>query len=112
MKSQLLNGSVDGTVAYARPSGWMDASLFLKFMERLIKCEHVTKEKPLVLILDDHASHESLKAIELAGNSGIVILSVPRHTTQKLQVRDVGIFGPFKTMWLKGWNCRRQTILK
>ncbi|KAJ4425599.1 hypothetical protein ANN_27795 [Periplaneta americana] len=57
MNPQLLTGSMNGTVAYANPPGWMDSSLFLKFIEHLVNCVHPTKDNPILLILDGHASH-------------------------------------------------------
>lgn len=62
------------------------------------------KEKPIILIFDVHASHKSLEAIELPRKSGIVILTFPPHTTQKLQVLDIGIFGPFKNYMAQGMD--------
>ena len=96
MNPQLLTGSLPGTKGFANPSGWMDASLFVKFLEHLISCTHPSKEKPILLILDGHCSHKSLEAIELARKSGIIMLTLPPHTTHKLQVLDVSVFGPFK----------------
>lgn len=102
MNPQLLNGSMNGTVAYANPSGWMDASLFLNFIEHLVNCTHPTKENPILLILDGHVSHKSIDAIELARKSGIVIITFPPHTTHKLQPLDISVFGPFKHYMAKG----------
>ena len=101
MNPQLLKDCLPGTKGYANPSGWMDASLFLKFLEHLISCTHPTKERPILLILDGHCSHKSLEAIELARNSGIVMITLPPHTTHRLQALDVSVFGPFK-IYLSG----------
>jgi hypothetical protein len=70
--------------------------LLLKFIKYLIKCTHVTKGKPLLLILDGHANRTSFEATELARKSGIVMLTPTPHTTHKLQVLGVSIFGCFK----------------
>ncbi|KAJ4426133.1 hypothetical protein ANN_26942 [Periplaneta americana] len=102
MNPQLLTGSMNGTVAYANPSGWMDSSLFLKFIEHLVNCVHPTKDNPILLILDGHASHKSIEAIELARKSGIIMITFPPHTTHKLQALDISVFGPFKHYMSKG----------
>nr|CAI5839754.1 unnamed protein product [Callosobruchus analis] len=51
--------------------------------------------------MDNHESHISVKAIESCRNKGIVLFTVPPHTTNKLQPLDVGINGPFKTYMAK-----------
>jgi hypothetical protein len=55
-----------------------------------------TKERPVLLILDDHDSHLSLDGIELCRESGIIILSLPPHCSHKLQPLDRSVYGPFK----------------
>ncbi|KAJ8913070.1 hypothetical protein NQ315_006571 [Exocentrus adspersus] len=75
----------------------MTTELFPKVIEHIadhIKC---TKENKVLLILDNHESHISVNAITVCRERGIVLLTVPPHTTNKLQPLDVGINGPFKT---------------
>ena len=51
-----------------------------------------TSEKPILLVWDGHGSHESLGIIDLAIENNIILLSLPPHTTHKLQPLDVGVF--------------------
>ena len=46
--------------------------------------------------MDNAECHRSFCAIEYAIDKGIVIVTLPPHTIDKLQPLDVAIFGPFK----------------
>lgn len=96
MKPELLSNSFPGTVGYANPSGWMDSSLFPKFIEHFVTATNTTMDKPSLLILDGHGSHKSLEAIELCRKHGVVMVTLPPHTSHRLQPLDVSVFGPFK----------------
>lgn len=49
--------------------------------------------------MDNHESHVSLAAIELAKSSGIILLTFHPHTSHKMQPLDRTVFGPFKTYY-------------
>jgi len=57
---------------------------------------HATVEKKVLLILDNHASHRTLEVNDYARLHGIVILSLPPHTSHKMQPLDKTFFGPLK----------------
>ena len=97
MNPVLLIGSFPGTVAYANPSGWMDSDLFVKYLEHFVKCARPRKESPVLLILDGHASHKSLRAINFCRDNGIYMVTLPPHTSNKPQPLDVAVYGPFKS---------------
>ncbi|XP_067931048.1 uncharacterized protein [Watersipora subatra] len=48
-------------------------------------------------VLDNHCSHVSLQAINVCRNSGIHLLTLPPHTSHKLQPLDRCVFGQLKT---------------
>ena len=54
-----------------------------------------------MLIQDGHASHMSIKLIELARANDVHLLCIPAHTTHILQPLDVGVFKPLKTHFSK-----------
>lgn len=61
---------------------------------------------PVLLILDNLKAYISLKAIEKAKSNGIVLLTLPPHTSHRLQPLGVTVYGPFKTLYsraLDGW---------
>ena len=49
-----------------------------------------------MLIVDSRVTHtKNLAATEMAREAGVVIVSLPPHTTHRLQPLDVAFFGPF-----------------
>ena len=46
-----------------------------------------------VLLLDNHSSHVSVKALQFALSARIRLVNLPPHTSHLLQPLDVGIFG-------------------
>lgn len=63
-----------------------------------------TLEEPHVLIYDNHESHISLKVINRAKEAGLYLLTIPPHTSHKLQPLDRSVFGPFKGYYHKAMN--------
>ncbi|XP_065677439.1 uncharacterized protein LOC136092810 [Hydra vulgaris] len=59
-------------------------------------CSH---ESPVFLLLDSHKSHISVRALDLAIQHGITMLSFPPYCTHKLQPLDRTVFGPLKRFY-------------
>jgi hypothetical protein len=80
-------------------------------------CE-VPESLPVLLILDGHKSHtKSLSTIEFARENGIEMVSLPPHTSHKLQPLDRSFFKPLKSAfntacssWLRSHPGRRITV--
>lgn len=87
-----------GSSGAGNGSGWMQETEFLLFLEHFKKQAKPTTEQKCLLLLDNHASHISIQAIDFCKNNGIVLLSFPPHCTHKLQPLDRAVFGPFKKM--------------
>jgi hypothetical protein len=51
------------------------------------------------LILGNHKSCLSIAAINVAKENGIVMLTLPSHTSYKLQQLDRTVFGPYKACY-------------
>jgi hypothetical protein len=98
-KSHMLNGAPAATLGLATPTGWMNADIFVEVIKHFVKHTAATKENPALLIMDNHESHLSLEALNLAKSSGVTVLTLPPHTTAKLQPLDVGLNGPFKSYY-------------
>ena len=97
MKGRFMNGCVPGSKGIAAKSGYMNSDIFsdeyLPFFMSSIRC---TKQEPVLLILDNHASHISLKAVEVCKANGVHLLTLPPHCSHKLQPLDRCIYGPLK----------------
>ena len=95
-RDHFLNNSPPGSVGSANPSGWMKAADFMVFMRHFQAVTRCTKEKPVLLLLDNHQSHMSLDVVIFSRDHGIVLLTFPPHCSHKLQPLDRSVYGPFK----------------
>ena len=91
-----LEGTPPESLGLANCSGWMNSELFPVVLRYFIKFMNVSITDPEVLFLDNHVSHLSLEAIELARENGLHLLKFPPHCSHKLLPLDVSAFGPFK----------------
>lgn len=77
-------------------TGWTGHDIFehwfmTVFVPEAEKCR-VDPDKPIMLTLDGHNSHETRKLKCAAFNHDIIIIALPSKTTHKLQPLDVGVF--------------------
>ncbi|CAH2108862.1 unnamed protein product [Euphydryas editha] len=98
-KDHMLKGSPPGSLGLATSSGWMNSDLFVTTMKHFIKHTSSSMENPSLLIMDNHESHLSIEALDLAKENGVTILTLHPHTSAKLQPLDVGIYSPFKSYY-------------
>lgn len=96
-REEYMEGSPEGSIGIFNGSGWMDEDAFLQTLNHIKKHTCSTKENPILLLLDNHASHCTVKAINFCRDNGIYMLSFPPHTTHKVQPLDISVFGPFKS---------------
>lgn len=85
-----------GAKAISHSTGYMTAENFPEFLRHFIVHTRPSKEDPVLLILDNHASHVSLAAVELCRDNYVTMLTIPPHTSHKLQPLDLTFFGSFK----------------
>ncbi|CAK9291938.1 unnamed protein product [Gordionus sp. m RMFG-2023] len=69
---------------------------FLIFLNHFAKHAKPAKDRKVLIILDNHISHQSIKAIDFCLEEGIILLTLPPHCTHKLQPLDKTVFGPLK----------------
>ncbi|EDS28122.1 conserved hypothetical protein [Culex quinquefasciatus] len=94
-KQHMLNGAVPGTLGLANKTGWMTRKLFVEVMKHFIKHTRTSLENPSLLIYDNHESHLSIEALDLAKSNGVTVLTIPPHCSNKLQPLDVAVFRSF-----------------
>lgn len=97
MDPQLTKDAPDGSIFDAQESGWISVSGFVKWLKAFIERVNPTAENPVLLILDGHSTHKDLQAILLAKKHHVHMLSLPPHTTHKLQPLDRAVMRPFKS---------------
>ncbi|KYN05191.1 Chromobox protein like protein 1 [Cyphomyrmex costatus] len=92
-------GAPHNSLGLATPSGRMTTQLFVQAMQHFIKFSHSTKDNPSLLIYDNHKSHLSLEIFELAKANGVHILTLPSHSTHRMQPLDVGLYSSFQKFY-------------
>jgi len=99
MSQLLIKDGPPGTIGAATVSGWTDSDVFIQWLKHFVAHVKPTADKPVVLLLDGHASHKTLDAVEFCRCNNITLLSFPPHTTHKLQPLDLSFFGPLKKFY-------------
>lgn len=96
----ISDGAPSGSVVTCSDSGWMDGDRFVQWMEHFIHFTQPTEDRKFLLILDGHKSHtKNLRAIQLASENNVIMLSLPPHTTHKTQTLDRTFFKPLHTFY-------------
>ncbi|GLJ31873.1 hypothetical protein SUGI_0641340 [Cryptomeria japonica] len=87
-----------GACMAAQPHAWMTKELFLNWLYHFARSVlgGVSPTNRHLLIFDGHRSHVALTTIHEARSLGIDLLTLPAHTSHKLQPLDVSVFSPFK----------------
>lgn len=100
MKAELLNGAPPGTIAACHVSGWIQSYIFTNWLQHFISHVKPSEADPVLLILDGHYSHtRNVDLINLARQNHVIILSLPPHSTHKMQPLDLAFMGPLKTYY-------------
>ena len=87
-----------GTLYGLSDKGWIDSELFNGWLtQHFVK--YATSERPVLLLLDGHSSHYQPDVVRYARDHGIIMFTLPPHTTADSQPMDVGCFGPLKKHW-------------
>ena len=104
-KDWFIHGAPPGTLGLATQSGWMTADLFPRVLAH-IKNIGCSIKNPAVLLMDNHESHLSLEALDLARENGLTLVTFPPHCSHRLQPLDVSFYGPLKSYYKKALNDR------
>jgi hypothetical protein len=79
----------------------MESEQFEEWFEKVFVKFTQNVDGAKLLILVGHASHFSIKIIEIADTNNIHIICMPAHSTHLLQPLDVGVFKHFKAGGIK-----------
>lgn len=96
---RMTSGAPAGTLGLVSDSGWMTRELFPSVMRHFIAHTSSSLDNPSLLIFDNHESHLTIEGLNLAKDNGVVILTLPPHTSNKLQPLDVAVFSSFKAFY-------------
>ena len=95
-KDHMLKGAPPGTIGATHKSGWMTGDNFERWLHHFIQHSHCSVEHPVLLLMDNHDSHISIRSLDIAKANGIVMITFPPHCSYKLQPLDRSVYGPLK----------------
>lgn len=101
MTPALERDGPSGSIYHCSKSGWMIEELFQIWLKHFLVHTKATLDDPVLLILDNHASHISLEIFNYCRQNGIIMLSIPPHTSHRTQPLDLTFFGPLKIAYHK-----------
>lgn len=78
-----------GSLYKCSDNGWINEDLFYQWLKHFTGHATPTIEEPVLLILDNHASHTSLAVYEHCKENNIHMLSLPPHTLHRMQPLDI-----------------------
>lgn len=92
-----MRNTIFGSKGILHSNGWMNGECFVQTLQHLHEKSGSSVDNKILLIMDNAECHMNIHVVEFAIRHGIVIVTLPPHTTDKLQPLDVSVFGPFKT---------------
>ncbi|XP_076799909.1 uncharacterized protein LOC143445003 [Clavelina lepadiformis] len=97
---RMKDGAPPGSMFTCQKKGWMNNDIFLEWIKHFIQHAKPSQEERVLLILDGHKSHtHNIEALELASKSGVIMLSLPPHTSHRMQPLDLTFFKPLMTYY-------------
>jgi hypothetical protein len=94
-EQELSEGDPPGTKLACTKSGWITSEVFVQWLKHFTATVKPSKNKNVLIVLDRHSTHtENLEVIELARENGVLLISIPAHTTHQLQPLDISFLNP------------------
>ncbi|XP_072394614.1 uncharacterized protein [Diabrotica undecimpunctata] len=87
-KDRMLKGAPSGSAEAAIKTGWANGEVFIDILRHLHHFTKSSSEFPILLIMDNHESHITIASLEFCKANGIILLTLPPHTSEKLQPLD------------------------
>ena len=82
-------------------SGYNDSETFVRYLNHFDRHRTKIPGKKCVLLLDGHASHVSIEAIDFCINHDIELVCIPPHSSHRLQPLDTHFNAVLKRAWCK-----------
>ncbi|KAJ8983067.1 hypothetical protein NQ317_007109 [Molorchus minor] len=99
MTDLLSKNGPSGALFSCSLSGWSNENLCMDWLQHFSQSVKPTVMSPVLVILDNHSSHISLSIYEFCKSTGIVLLTLPPHTSHRMQPLDLTFFGPLKSAY-------------
>lgn len=85
MKAELLDGAPAGSIGMISDSSFINTDLFIDWLSHFRDHTKPTENDPILLVLDNHSSHCSIKAVNYFRENNSVVLTLPPHSSHKMQ---------------------------
>lgn len=108
MSSNLAKGGPPNSIYHCSHNGWINEDLFVTWLRHFISHVKPTKEQPVLLIMDNHKTHTTLAAYNLCKENGIHVVTLPPHSSHRLQPLDITFFSSLKA----GFNKECENFLR
>ena len=89
---------IPGGVVTTSSKGFMNSSIFLKWLQHFESNIPVTVKRPVLLVYDGYGSHYNEEIIQKAVELKIILVLLPANATHLVQPLDIAVFRPFKTV--------------
>lgn len=96
MSHLLERGGPAGSLYKCSHNGWSNEELFMEWLQHFKHCTKPSSQDPVLLIMDNHGSHISLESYDFCRTNYIHVVSIPPHTSHRLQPLDLVFYGPLK----------------
>lgn len=101
MSELLTRGGPPNAIYHCSSNGWINEDLFVTWLQHFISYAKPTRENPILLIIDNHKSHTTLAAYNLCKENGIIVVTLPPHTSHRLQPLDITFYSSLKAAFNK-----------
>ena len=95
---------VDDAVVLTAQKGFMNAGLFLCWLEHFERSVPGNVKRPLLLVYDGYGSHYNKEIILRAIQLKVILCLLPANATHLIQPLDIAVFRPFKAILKKKIN--------
>ena len=99
MADHLTRNGPPGAIYHCSDNGWITEDLFIEWLRHFAQVTKPSEDDPVLLIFDNHVSHCSLRAYNYCKENSISVLTIPPHTSHRVQPLDVTFFGPLKAAY-------------
>nr|XP_039250156.1 uncharacterized protein LOC120327864 [Styela clava] len=93
-----------GSDGAATRAGWINEETFINYLDHFNKHTRCIPDRKVLLIFDNHDAHVSLRAVDMAKANGVVVLTIPPHTSHKLRPLDKTVYGPYKRAYARAMD--------
>jgi hypothetical protein len=88
-----------GSIIRESKNGWINSELLLEWLHHFVKC--IPAARPVLLIMDSHASHVGTEVIYFAYENDVHLMTFPSHCSNILQPLDLSVYKSLKNVWDK-----------